>query len=656
MRRVTLGGERIGSGKKMKVELKSYERSTHDLSYIWRSTMSMGTLVPFMTRIAQPGDTWDISLEVVGMTHPTVGPLFGSAKIQLDVYEAPIRLYNGKLHNNKIGIGLHMDQVKLPQMTLFVDPAAPVTGDIDNAQINPSCLLAYLGVRGVGRVDAAEPGIQERQFNGVPILAYWDIYKNYYSNKQEDFGAMIFNQPESYEQEITSINTSQGVIGHDVPQDPTVITGDTTLWIIMPTGETPLPKGVIFVTDKGNFNMNEVVAQGTEDPADQWNYVWKYAMTGTVEIYYWRYLEIGEVPPAPPVVRKFALEEIDLMREKILEATASFEPFDITEESNANDPWGLLLKWPVSLSTYKASQQGLGLKTYQSDLFNNWLNTEDIDGVGGINDITAVTVNPTTNKFTIDELQLRKKMYNMLNRIAVSGGTYDDWQQAVYDHEIYGKAETPVYHGGLVRELVFQEVVSNSGGMGQQGEQPLGTLAGRGVLGDMKKGGKLSIKVNEWGYLMGIISITPRLDYSQGNRWDMHLQTMADLHAPEMDEIGFQELITEQMAWWDTTKALGGTWMTRSAGKQPAWINYMTDVNEVRGNFAIEDNEMFMVFVRRYEQGDNGFIGDLTTYIDPVKFNHIFADTAIDAQNYWMQISVDITCRRKMSAKLMPNL
>ena len=40
----TLGGDRLGSGNKMQVELHGYERSNHDLSYIWRSTMSVGTL------------------------------------------------------------------------------------------------------------------------------------------------------------------------------------------------------------------------------------------------------------------------------------------------------------------------------------------------------------------------------------------------------------------------------------------------------------------------------------------------------------------------------------------------------------------------------------------------------------------------------------
>jgi hypothetical protein len=94
-----------------------------------------------------------------------------------------------------------------------------------------------------------------------------------------------------------------------------------------------------------------------------------------------------------------------------------------------------------------------------------------------------------------------------------------------------------------------------------------------------------------------------------------------------------------------------------SAGKQPAWINYMTNVNQVRGNFADKEDSMFMTLNRRYEYGGQLVgISDLTTYVDPSKFNHIFADTRLDAQNFWVQISNNITARRKMSAKVIPNL
>ena len=64
-------------------------------------------------------------------------------------------------------------------------------------------------------------------------------------------------------------------------------------------------------------------------------------------------------------------------------------------------------------------QMGLAVKTYQSDIFNNWINTEWIDGENGINAITAVDV--SDGKLELDTLILAKKVYNMLNRIAISG-------------------------------------------------------------------------------------------------------------------------------------------------------------------------------------------------------------------------------------------
>ena len=76
------------------------------------------------------------------------------------------------------------------------------------------------------------------------------------------------------------------------------------------------------------------------------------------------------------------------------------------------------------------SQFGLALKTYNSDLYQNWINTDWIEGVNGINDISSVDV--SDGSLSMDALNLAQKVYNMLNRIAVSGGTYKDWLETVF--------------------------------------------------------------------------------------------------------------------------------------------------------------------------------------------------------------------------------
>ena len=64
---------------------------------------------------------------------------------------------------------------------------------------------------------------------------------------------------------------------------------------------------------------------------------------------------------------------------------------------------------------------GLMLKTHFSDILNNWVNTEWVDGDNGINKLTSIDT--SGGSFTIDTLNLAEKVYNLLNRIAVSGGT-----------------------------------------------------------------------------------------------------------------------------------------------------------------------------------------------------------------------------------------
>ena len=67
--------------------------------------MGVGTLVPCMKLVGLPGDTFDIDIDTKVLTHPTVGPLFGSYKLQIDIFTATIRLYNAMLHNNALNVG-----------------------------------------------------------------------------------------------------------------------------------------------------------------------------------------------------------------------------------------------------------------------------------------------------------------------------------------------------------------------------------------------------------------------------------------------------------------------------------------------------------------------------------------------------------------------
>lgn len=297
------------------------------------------------------------------------------------------------------------------------------------------------------------------------------------------------------------------------------------------------------------------------------------------------------------------------------------------------------------------SQAGLAVKTYLSDRFNNWLNTEWIDGTtGGINAITAVDV--TDGKLTMDALILQKKIFNMLNRVAITDGTYQAWREATYGIRSATLPESPIFCGGMQSEIAFDEIVSNSA----TDDEPLGTLAGRGVATMYKSGRGLKIKCTEPSMIMALGSITPRIDYSQGNKWWTRLENMDDFHKPTLDAIGFQELIAEEAAAWSTETTENYTHTYQSLGKQPSWIEYTTDVNETYGEFAAGMPLAFMCLNRVYEENSDGSIANASTYIDPTIYNNIFAESRLSSQNFWVQVAFDVTARRVMSAKQIPNL
>jgi hypothetical protein len=79
-----------------------------------------------------------------------------------------------------------------------------------------------------------------------------------------------------------------------------------------------------------------------------------------------------------------------MMREDILKNTGANTEYIIDE--NSIEPYGSLASRIGDNLKTSYPMQGLAIKTYQSDIFNNWINTEWLDGEGGINEITAIDV------------------------------------------------------------------------------------------------------------------------------------------------------------------------------------------------------------------------------------------------------------------------
>lgn len=677
----TLGGDRLRSENKMEVYLPNFGRSSHNVGKIIRTSQACGTIVPYWCQIGLDGTTFYIDITTKVKTLPTTGPVFGSFKHQIDVFVIPIRLYVAALHNNALGVGLNMSKVLLPQFIVNTANTSIYENDTNRGQVNPSSLLSYLGIKGFGFSSVNQ---YVRRFPAIFNLAYWDIFKNYYANKQEENAYVITG--------VSHIWKKLSV-GDGVKWLKTWTSNKSTAYEIRPTDSNPRYIKLEFEENVSPEEVNEIQflsnmpdstqkinvltklgdsfvfertdpdALGLREPINprKATKVYAYKVKKTIQIAY-NADTTGENSITMPDNKKikltpFPLKNIDDERTAILAApsTSAYIVPNIKMPYGAATG-GLTLPNYNRTKTYVSSnawysQAGLAVKTYLSDRFNNWLNTEWIDGTtGGINAITAVDV--SDGKLTMDALILQKKIFNMLNRVAITDGTYQAWREATYGIRSATLPESPIFCGGMQSEIAFDEIVSNSA----TDEEPLGTLAGRGVATMYKSGRGLKIKCTEPSMIMALGSITPRTDYSQGNKWWTRLQNMDDFHKPTLDAIGFQELIAEEAAAWSTESTGNSELIYQSLGKQPSWIEYTTDVNETYGEFAAGMPLAFMCLNRVYEENSDHTIGNASTYIDPTIYNNIFAESRLSSQNFWVQVAFDVTARRVMSAKQIPNL
>lgn len=666
----------------MEVYLPNFGRSSHNVGKIIRTSQACGTIVPYWCQIGLDGTTFYIDITTKVKTLPTTGPVFGSFKHQIDVFVIPIRLYIAALHNNALGVGLNMSKVLLPQFSVNTANTSIYENDTNRGQVNPSSLLSYLGIKGFGRSSVNQ---YLRRFPAIFNLAYWDIFKNYYANKQEENAYVITGVNHIWKE----IRAGDGVawnrvwtdnLSEEYPLNPSSqapsfiklefeekISPDEVNEIQFLTNDPEKPTQKINkLTKLGDafiFERTDPEAMGLKKPDNprKATNIYVYQVKKPIKIAYNQGIA-GNTQLTMPDSQKikltpFPLKNIDDERTAIL-AAPSTSAYLV---NNTTMPYkaaigALQLPNHNRTKQYKSSnswysQAGLAVKTYLSDRFNNWLNTEWIDGTtGGINAITAVDV--SDGKLTMDALILQKKIFNMLNRVAITDGTYQAWREATYGIRSATLPESPIFCGGMQSEIAFDEIVSNAA----TDEEPLGTLAGRGIATMYKSGRGLKIKCTEPSMIMALGSITPRIDYSQGNKWWTRLQNMDDFHKPTLDAIGFQELITEEAAAWNTELNENYIPIYQSLGKQPSWIEYTTDVNETYGEFAAGMPLAFMCLNRVYEENEDGTIDNASTYIDPTIYNNIFAESRLSSQNFWVQVAFDVTARRVMSAKQIPNL
>ena len=224
--------------------------------------------------------------------------------------------------------------------------------------------------------------------------------------------------------------------------------------------------------------------------------------------------------------------------------------------------------------------------------------------------------------------------------------------------------DMPTFCGAVSSDILFEDIRATTSAKIDDANQYLGDKGSSAIgYGDSRR---FNIVADRPGYVMAIATLVPRVDYYQfTERYALHGK-LSDSFMPEYNGIGYQDVLvgdlnSEFPQGWDATKPYSAMNdpFANSVGKQPAWLEYMTAVNKVRGSFCSTERSWALVRDMRASGTDHATmcptIGtDSSAYIDPGDWNQPFADQSPTAQNFYAQFYIRDRVRSTVLKRLRP--
>lgn len=266
-------------------------------------------------------------------------------------------------------------------------------------------------------------------------------------------------------------------------------------------------------------------------------------------------------------------------------------------------------------------------------------------------DLSAATA------ITINDLRRANAVQRWLEINGRCGDRYIEFSLGQYGVKTSdARIQRPEYLGGMKMPVVVSEVVQTSA---TDRESPQGNLAGYGVSTGSNKG--FTRYFEEFGYVIGIMSVTPRTAYFQGlsSHWTKY--DFLDYAFPVFAHLGEQPIKNQELyydyAANDQSINLG------TFGYTPRYAEYKFHNDEVHGEFRT--NLRFWHMARYFKSRPllNGSFVECHPSVDPFAVQYVSDDpsdpdspkTEVSTQCY-VQIYQSIYVLRKLPKFGLPRL
>lgn len=245
----------------------------------------------------------------------------------------------------------------------------------------------------------------------------------------------------------------------------------------------------------------------------------------------------------------------------------------------------------------------------------------------------TLKVNVSEMGININDLRTSNALQRWFERNARGGSRYIEQILSHFGvRSSDARLQRPQFLGGGRMPISVSEVLQTSS---TDETSPQANMAGHGISAGINNGFKHYFE--EHGYIIGIMSITPRSGYQQGVPRDFTKFDNMDFYFPEFAHLSEQEVKNQELFLSSDVDYNGGTF-----GYAPRYSEYKYHQSEAHGDFR--GNLSFWHLNRIFEDKPNLN----TTFVECKPSNRVFATSEIEDDKFWVQIYQDVKALRLM--------
>lgn len=317
--------------------------------------------------------------------------------------------------------------------------------------------------------------------------------------------------------------------------------------------------------------------------------------------------------------------------------------------------WWYLAMNPGSL-TKDATQPvcaGLFLRPYQKDIFSSLL--ADTTFASVVAPVSTPT-NQSQGSVKAVDIITAMKVENFAALHDYSNGRFATFVSDLFNLKKPVETDRP----RLVDVQSFLIDINTLKTLADTEERPAGSAVGFVLTEQNLKPFYFRSGTNH-GHLITIVSISPVFGYSSGVHLGAFKDSFDDLYNPSLDGIPPQPLPIMYYTAYDTNTSIatGTSPFDGGIGYAPAFVEDMTSINYIKGQFSLgQPLENWAVNRKTFRQPapTTRFNPYLTHYVNPADFNYMFGDTASTALNFYTVLSLDISAKRAKSKYVQSTL